>query len=148
MVIVETHHNTGHRNQEITLRKRSMSTIEKYTQQVKIKEAQNKKQIDKHPIILKTCDGKCKKQCPLLSDEHQKEIWLNYWKLSYSDRRKYLSKCVTLVHIKRRRVSTNDNDSFKKNKSRVYSLTHPKLKVEISICKKHFYKPLGTQMTQ
>uniref|UniRef100_A0A2S2NCQ6 DUF7869 domain-containing protein n=1 Tax=Schizaphis graminum TaxID=13262 RepID=A0A2S2NCQ6_SCHGA len=143
MVIVETHCNTGHRNQEITLRKRRMSSNEKYTRQVKIKEAQNKKQIDKHPIILKTCDGKCKKQCPLLSDEHQKEIWLKYWKLSYSDRRKYLSKCVTLVPVKRRRVSTNDNNSFKKNKSRLYSLTHPELKVEISICKKTLLQTLG-----
>lgn len=60
-----------------------------------------------------------------MSDEHQKEIWLQYWKLSYSDRRKYLSKCVTLVRVKRRRVSTDDNNSFKKNKSRLYSLTHP-----------------------
>lgn len=117
IVIVETNNNTGHMNQEITLRKRRMTKNEKYTRQAKIKETQNKKQIDKHPIILKTCDGICKKQCPLLSNEHQKEIWLHYWKLNYSDRRKYLSKCVTLGPIKQRRVSTNDDTSLKKNKS-------------------------------
>jgi len=129
--------------QEITLRKRRMTKNEKYTRQAKIKETQNQKQIDKHPITLKTCDGKCKKQCPLLSNEHQKEIWLHYWKLNYSDRRKYLSKCVTLVPIIRRRVSTNDDNSLKKNKSCFYSLTHPELKVEISICKKTFLQTLG-----
>ncbi|XP_060881369.1 uncharacterized protein LOC132952892 [Metopolophium dirhodum] len=142
-VIIETHHNTGQINQDITLRKRRMSKNEKYTQQVKMKETQNKKQIDKHPIILKTCDGKCKKQCPLLSNEHQKEIWKNFWRLNYTDRRKYLSKCVTLVPVKRRRVSANDDINFKKHKSRFYSLTHPELKVELTICKKTFLQTLG-----
>jgi len=61
IVIVETHDNTGHMNQEITLIKRRVSRNEKYTRQVKIKETQNKKQIDKHPIIIKSCDGQCKK---------------------------------------------------------------------------------------
>jgi len=47
-----------------------------------------------------------------------------------------------LVAVKRRRVSANDN-SFKNNKSRFYSLTHPELKIEVSICKKTFLQTLG-----
>lgn len=136
--MTEIHNVIEQEQHQVTLRKRRMIDNEKYLQKIKIKESQNKKQMDKHPVLPKSCDGKCRKQCPLLNYEHQTTVWLNYWKLHYTDRRKYLSKCVTLAPIKRRKVKENDDYGFKKNKSRLYSLNYPELNVEISICKKTF----------
>jgi len=125
------------------MRKRRMTGREKHDQNIKLIEIKNQNQMDKHPLILKTCTGKCKRQCSLLSHENQASIWSEFWKLNYTDRRNYMSKCVNLTPIKRRKVNVDDNSSFKKNKSRLYTLTHPQLKVEIAICKSTFLQTLG-----
>jgi len=54
-----------------------------------------------------------------------------------------MSKCINLVSIKRRKVNVDENNSFKKIKSRLYTLTHPKFKIEIAICKSTFLQTLG-----
>lgn len=57
--LIETHTDTGNINQ-VTLRKHRKSSNKKYAQQVKIKGTQNQKQMEKYPILQKTCDGKYK----------------------------------------------------------------------------------------
>jgi len=125
------------------MRKRRMTGNEKHFRNIKLSEIKNQIQMDKHPLILKTCTGKCKRQCNLLSNENQASIWFEFWKLNYTDRRKYMSKCINLAPIKRRKVNVDENNSFKKNKSRLYTLTHPEFKVEIAICKSTFLQTLG-----
>lgn len=51
--------------------------------------------MDKHPVLQKTCIGKCKKQCNLLSYIDQTTIWADFWTLDYTERRKYVKmhKC-------------------------------------------------------
>jgi len=51
-----------------------MTGCEKYDQNIKLAEIKNQNQMDKHPLILKTCTGKCKRQCNLLSHENQASI--------------------------------------------------------------------------
>lgn len=59
-------------------RKRRMTGREKYQHNIKLMQIKNQNQMDKHPVIQKTCTGKCKKQCNLLSYEHQKYIWSEF----------------------------------------------------------------------
>jgi len=120
-----------------------MTTSEKHDRNNILKEINIKKQKDKHPVIQKTCIGKCKKLCNLLTHEHQTTIWLDFWKLNYTERRKYMSKCVNIANIKRRKVVADINDGFRKNKSRIYTLSHPELKVEVAVCKTTFLQTLG-----
>jgi len=54
-----------------------------------------------------------------------------------------MSKCINLAPIKRRKVNVDENNSFKNNKSRLYTLTHPEFKVEIAMCKSTFLQTLG-----
>ncbi|KAF0712147.1 Uncharacterized protein FWK35_00029107 [Aphis craccivora] len=109
------------------MRKRRMTGNKKHNHNIKLSEIKNQNQMDKHPLILKTCTGKCKRQCHLFSHENQASIWSEFWKLNYTDRRKYMSKCINLVSVKRRKQST---------------LTHPEFKIEIAICKSTFLQTL------
>lgn len=53
-----------------------------------------------------------------------------------------MSKCIN-VPIKQRKVNVDVNNSFKKNKSGLYTLTHPELKAEVAVCKTIFLQTLG-----
>lgn len=87
------------------MRKRRLTGNEKHNHNIKLSEIKNQNQMDKHPLILKTCTGKCKRQCHLLSHENQASIWSEFWKLNYTDRRKYMSKYINLVSVKRSKVN-------------------------------------------
>lgn len=54
-----------------------------------------------------------------------------------------MSKCINLAPIKRRKVNVDDNNSFKNNKNRLYSLPRPELKVEMAKCKSTFLQTFG-----
>jgi len=121
-----------------------MLACEKHSKNIKLKQIKTKNQMDKHPVLKKTCIGKCKKQCDLLTYTHQTSIWSDFWTLDYTERIKYMSRCINLVQIKRRGVNDDVNvDGFRKNKSRIYTLTYPELKVDIAVCKTTFLQALG-----
>jgi len=67
------------------MRKHRMTGNEKHFRNIKPSEIKNQVQMDKNPLILKTCTGKCKRQCNLLSNENQASIWSEFWKLNYTD---------------------------------------------------------------
>ncbi|CAH1122987.1 unnamed protein product [Ceutorhynchus assimilis] len=56
---------------------------------------------NKHPMRA-ICNGKCRSLCKSLTEEHRHDIWNQYWNLDYTSRRKWLSKHVTLLPVKRK----------------------------------------------
>lgn len=103
---------------------------------------QNKNKI-KHPMIVNSCDGKCKRQCTLFPLEWRKEIWNKYWDQNFVSRRTFLNKCVNISSIKRRKIQiSNSNQTLLKNESRYFSLPNKDNEL-ISVCRKFFLSTLG-----
>ncbi|CAK1588934.1 unnamed protein product [Parnassius mnemosyne] len=102
----------------------------------------NKNKI-KHPMIVNSCDGKCKRQCAKFSVESRKEIWDKYWERNFVSRRNFLNKCITICSIKRRKVQiSNSNNSFSKNESRYFSLPNKDNEL-IPVCRNFFLATLA-----
>ncbi|CAG9771296.1 unnamed protein product [Ceutorhynchus assimilis] len=91
----------------------------------------------KHPM-RNLCSGKCKRDCTKLSDEDRNKIWDHYWNLNYTSRRKWLSKHVSLVSVKRRILSASRNRS----ESRRFSLPLADSK-DVQVCRLTFLNTLG-----
>lgn len=102
----------------------------------------NKNKI-KHPMIVNSCDGKCKRQCTTFSLEFRKEIWDKYWDQNFVSRRSFLNKCINISSIKRRKVQiTNSNETYSKKESRYFFLPNKDNKL-ISVCRNFFLATLG-----
>lgn len=91
----------------------------------------------KHPI-RDLCLGKCKKNCNKLTEERRREIWNGYWTLDYTSRRKWLSKHVELVPVKRKYVAA----TRPRTDSRKFTLPDFD-QTDICVCRLTFLNTLG-----
>ncbi|CAH1098633.1 unnamed protein product [Psylliodes chrysocephalus] len=64
----------------------------------------------KHPIWA-ICEGKCRRQCKYLTEDHRHSIWNQYWNMEYTRRRKWLSKHLKLIPVKRKSMSAQHSRS-------------------------------------
>lgn len=94
----------------------------------------------KHPM-RPPCPGKCKNSCQTFTEEERHAIWLKYWSLDYTTRRKWLSKNVHLISIKRRTVVLADPNSARKKVGRLYFL--PKQGQSLKVCRLFLLNTLG-----
>lgn len=84
------------------------------------------------------CKGKCSRSCKQVAEEHRQQIWKQYWEMDYTSRRKWFSKHVTLIPIKRRQ-----NDALRpRTDSRCFTLTLPDF-TEVPVCRLMFLNTLG-----
>jgi hypothetical protein len=100
------------------------------------------KQMLKHPMLQRSCDGKCKRQCLQFSDQDRLAIWEQYWNLKFQARRSFLNKFVQLGEIKRRKIDTSSAIPSR-NETRYYHLPGKENKDLVPVCKRFFLDTLG-----
>lgn len=93
----------------------------------------------KHPANFRPCF--CRYDCKNFVETHRKNLYNKYWDQNYTNRRKYLSTCITLQPIKRRR-NTLAGSSLKRNETRVYHLQDEEYHTK-RVCKSFFLNTFG-----
>lgn len=91
----------------------------------------------KHPIRDR-CPGKCRRDCEKLEENQRKKIWEEYWTLDYSSRRKWLTKHVKLLPVKRKSATAQ----HPRAESRKYTLPNSD-HTDLSVCRLAFLNTLG-----
>ena len=94
---------------------------------------------DTYPLLAVRC---CKKECfTQISHERRRDIYEKYWEMDYDSQRLWLSGKIILLVTKRRRKST-DKENTRRKCSRSYTL--PKNNANnITVCKEYFLSSLG-----
>lgn len=100
------------------------------------------KQKLKHPMLTNTCN--CSRECKEFTSQERHDIWSKYWDLKPKSRRSFLSKCVTLDRVKRRKTM-QDSEVHSRNESRYYTL--PKnvdgITKNLTVCRQFLLTTLG-----